>query len=117
MSDEAGASGEQGHGNIKSRARFTENPGGEEGAAYRSNNRVHRVPRRIDPRNFIGKKLEDIKRSGDPENERMAEDRERLILRRQHDPVLMNRHPGNKDGEVKIYPRKASQAKGDPEQL
>ena len=117
MSDQAGPAGKQGDSDIKRWARFAENTGGEKGAADRPNDRVHRVPGGIDPRNFVGKKLEQIKRSRDPENERMAKDRERLVLGREDNPVLMNREAGRKNGQVKIDPRETGQAEGNPEEL
>jgi len=117
MSDQAGAAGQQCHGHIKCRTGFTKDPGGEEGATNRPDDRVDGVPGGIDPRDFIREKLEDIERAGDPENQRTAKDGERLVLRRKNDPLLLNRQAGDKNGEIKIHPRKAGQAESDSKQL
>ena len=82
----------------------------EQSTADRANHGMHRVPDGIHPRNFIGKKFEEIENTCNADDPRVREDFERLILRRESDPVEMNGEPGGKNGEVKIDPRERSQA-------
>ena len=62
------------------------------------------VPGRIDPRNFIGEEFQEIEDACDCDNPGITEDFERLVLRRQSDPVKMNCQAGDKDCQVKIDP-------------
>ena len=47
----------------------------------------------------------------------MAEDFERMIGRREDDPVLVNRQAGDEDREVKIDPGETGQAERDAEKV
>ena len=62
------------------------------------------VPGRIDPGDFVGEKFEKIENTGERHDPRLTEDFERLIVRRENDPVLIDRETGDKDGKVKIDP-------------
>src|SRR5437762_3369553 len=89
----------------------------EQSTADRANHGMHRVPDGIHPRNFIGEKFEEIENTGNADDPRVTEDFERLILRRESDPVEMNGEPRGKNGEVKIDARERSQAERDSEQI
>ena len=89
----------------------------EQSTADRANHGMHRVPDRIYPRNFIGKKFEEIENTCNAYDPRVREDFERLILRRESDPVEMNCKPSGKDGEVEINPGKRSETERDAEEV
>src|SRR2546423_15294380 len=74
----------------------------EQSAADRANHGVHRIPDGIHPWNLVGEKFEKIENTGDANDPGIAQDVERLILRRQGDPVEMDGQPSSKDSEVKI---------------
>ena len=83
----------------------------EQSTADRANHGMHRVPDGIHPRNFVGKKFEEIENTGDGDYPRVREDFERLILWRQSDPVKMDCESGNENGQVKINTCKRSKPK------
>ncbi len=89
----------------------------EQSTADRANHCMYRVPDGIHPRNFIGKKFEEIENTGNADDPRVTEDFERLILRRESDPVEMNGEPSGKNREVKIDAGERSQAERDSEQI
>jgi hypothetical protein len=89
----------------------------QERAADWTNDRVHGVPDGIDPWNFVGKELEQIQNARDGDHERMSKDLERLILRRQRDPMEMNGQTGREDGQVKVHSGKGRQSECDSEQI
>src|SRR5207249_1040375 len=70
-----------------------------------------------DPGNFVGKKFDEKKHARDRDHRRMREDVEPLVLREQHDPMLVNREAGEKNGEVKIDAREAGESERDGEKL
>ena len=82
----------------------------KQSAAYRPNESVHGVPGRVEPWNFIGKKFQGIENAGDCDDPRIPENPERLILRRQSDPVEMDREPGNENRKIKIDAGERGQA-------
>src|SRR5215831_2173012 len=86
-------------------------------AADRANHGVHRIPNRIHPWNFVGEKFEQIENTGYADDPWVAEDFERLILRRQRDAVEMDGESSGKNGEVKIDARQRSEAEGDGEEI
>lgn len=96
---------------------MTEHLNRQQSAADRANHGMHRVPDRIDPWNFVGEKFKGIEDAGDADNPRVAEDLERLILRRQSDPVKMDRKPSGKNGEIKIDTSKSREAEGHREEI
>src|SRR5204863_5979409 len=89
----------------------------QERAADLPNHGVNRVPGTVDPRDFIGQELEEIKDTSNGDDDRIAQHFERLIRRRQGDPVEMNGKAGGENGEVKINPGEASQTERDPEKI
>jgi hypothetical protein len=72
---------------------------------------VDGVPGGIDPGNFVGEKFQEIEDASDGNDPGLAEDFERLVIRRENDPVLMDGEAGDEDGEVKIDARET----GEPE--
>ena len=80
MGDEAGAAGQKQDDDIEGRSGMTEHLNGEQRSADRPNDGVNGIPGRIDPRDFVGEKFQEIEQC--PRSvmiERMAEDFERLI--------------------------------------
>ena len=96
---------------------MTEHLNRNQSAADRANHGVHRIPNGIDPWNFVGEKFEQIENTGDADDPWVAEDFERLILRRQRDPVEMDGEPSGKNSEVKIDARQRSETEGDGEKI
>ena len=89
----------------------------EQCAANRSNYSVDNVPCGIDPRNFVREKFEEIENARDRDDPRMAEDFERMIVRREDNPVQVYREAGDENGEVKIDPGETGQAKRDAQKI
>ncbi len=78
---------------------------------------MHRIPRRIDPRNFVGKKFQKIEESGERDDPGMPEHLERLVGRRENDPMEMNREAGDENGEIKIDAGEAGEAQRDAQEV
>ena len=85
----------------------------QQGAADRSNESMHRVPGGIEPWNFICKKLQKIENASDTDDPGISEHFQRLILRRESDPVKMDGQPGNENREIKVDASQARQAECD----
>src|SRR2546423_15379537 len=82
----------------------------EEGATDRPDNGVDRVPGGIDPRDFICEKFEQIQNTGDGNDPWLAKDFERLVLRRERDPMEVNGKTGDEDREIKVDAGEAGEA-------
>src|SRR5205814_8501860 len=89
----------------------------KERAADWSNDGVNRVPRRVDPRDFVGEKFQDVENAGDCDDDRIAQDLERLILQRERDPVKMDGETGCENGQVKIDPGEGGKPERDAEEI
>src|SRR2546426_9648886 len=96
---------------------MTEHLNRQQRAADGANNGVERVPDRIHPWNFVGKKFQEIENASDADDPWVAEDLERLILRRQSDPVKMDGESGNENGQVKIDAGERGQTESDGEEI
>ena len=92
---------------------MAENLNREQSAANRANHGVNGIPRGVDPWNFVGEEFEEIEYTGDRNNRRVAQDFERLIGRRERDPVEMDGQSGDENGEIEVDPGQASQAERD----
>jgi len=99
---ERGGAGEQHNDHIQRRTGMSEHLDGEKRASDWSNDGMDCVPDGINPGNFVGEKFEQEKNTGNSDNDWLAQDSERLILRRKNDPVEMNGKAGGENGEVKI---------------
>ena len=75
------------------------------------------VPDRIDPWDFIGEKFEQIQSASDADDPWVAEDLEGLILRRERDPMKMDRKSSGKNCQVKINAGECSQTERDAEDI
>ncbi len=89
----------------------------EKRSADWANDGVHRIPCRIDPWNFVGKKFQEIKGACDRDDDGVAEDFEGMIGRRENDPMLIKGEADGEDGEVKIDAGEARQAERDTEEI
>ena len=89
----------------------------EQRAADQTDDGVHDIPRSVDPRYFIGEKLEEVQNARNADDERIAERLERLVSGRERDPMLIDREPGDKDGEVKIHTCEAGETERDAENV
>src|SRR6266403_310411 len=78
---------------------------------------VNCVPDRIDPRNFVGQKLEKIKNAGNRNDPRVTKHIERLVIRCQRDPVKMNGESGGEHGQIKINAGERGQSECHREQI
>ena len=81
----------------------------QQSRADRANESMNRVPSAVEPRNFISKKFQKIENASDSDHPGISEDRERLILRRESDPLKMDRESGNENRQIKIHARQARQ--------
>ena len=102
---------------IEGRAGLAQDTNREQRAADRPDDGVNGVPRGIDPRNFVREKFQDVERARDPEDERIAQNGERLVGRAEDDPMLMDREAGDENRQVKIDAGEAGEAERDAEQL
>ena len=98
---------QDGHGG----AGMAEHLNGEQRAANRSDDGVHGVPDRIDPRNFVGQEFEQVEAAGDADDPGIGQNIERLILRPECDPVEMDRQTGDEHRQIQIDPGE----RGEPE--
>ena len=96
---------------------MTEHLNRKQSAADRANHGVDCVPDGIHPWNFIGEKFEQIENTGDADDPRVAEDFQRLILRREIDPVEVDCKPSGKNGQVKINACERGEAERDAEEI
>src|SRR6476620_12466226 len=90
---------------------------GEQRAADRPDDGVDRVPRRIDPRHFVGEKFKQVQDAGEDNDPGLAEDLERLVAGRKRDPMEMDRETGDENGEVKIDAGKTGEAESDSDRI
>src|SRR6266478_8291915 len=117
MRNQAGATGKQGNDNGECRTGMSQDLDREQRAANRPNDSMNGVPGRIDPRNFVGEKLQKIKNSRDDNYGGITQDLERLVGGRKGDPMKMNGQAGYKNREIKIDPRQTSEAKRNAEKI
>jgi hypothetical protein len=78
---------------------------------------VDGVPGGVNPGNFIGEKFQKIKNARDGDDHGIAQRFERLISRRERDPVEMDGEAGDENGEVEINASETSQAESDAEEM
>ena len=116
MSDETGAACEKRHDHRRCWAWISQHLNREQRAADWAYYRMDGVPDGINPRDFVCEKFEQIENTGDADNPRIAENFERLLLRREIDPVKMNGQPGDENCEIKIDPGKRSETERNAEQ-
>jgi hypothetical protein len=60
------------------------------------------VPDRIDPRNFVGEKFEEIENACDSDNPGIPEHAERLVIGRERNPMEMDGETRHENGEIQI---------------
>ena len=117
MRHETRTAGGQNHKDIEGGRGIPKDANGEKRSADWSDNGVHRIPRGVDPGNFVGKKFEKIEDAGDDDDGRMPERFERLVLRRERDPMLVHGQAGDEDREVKIDSREGGEPERHPEEV
>ena len=78
---------------------------------------MDRIPSTVDPRDFIGEKLKEIEHARNRDDDRIAQHFERLIRRRERDPVEMNGKTGGENRQVKINASEAGQAERHAEKV
>ena len=117
MGDKGRAASKQGDDYSERRAWMTEHLNCKQSAANRTNDSVNNIPGGVDPWNFIGEKFEEIENTGDCDDPRVAEDLERLILRRQSDPVKMDGESTDENREVKIDAGERGEPESDSKQV
>jgi seryl-tRNA synthetase len=78
---------------------------------------VNGVPYRIDPRNFIREEFQEIQNAGNCDDPRITEDLERLVLRRERDPVKVNCEAGGENRQVKIDPGERGKTESDRKKI
>src|SRR2546423_4803467 len=101
MGDEASAARQQNHEHIEGRSRMAEYVDRKERAPDRPNDCVNGVTGRIQPRDLVGKKLQEIEGTGNDYDPGMTERFEGMIVRRENDPVLIDRETGDENREIK----------------
>src|SRR5215217_790313 len=86
-------------------------------AADWANDGVHGVPDRIYPWNFVRKKFHEIENTGNADDPRISEDFERLIVRRQANPVKVDGQSSDENRQVKIDAGKRGETETDCEEI
>ena len=81
------------------------------------NNGMDSVPNRINPRNLIGEKLEQEENSRNDNDGWLAKNAQRLVLRRQNNPMEVNSEAGREDGQVKVEARQTSKSERDTQEI
>ncbi len=117
VTNEAGPASEQRDHDGKGRAGMAEHLNGKQRAADRTNNGVDGVPGGIDPRDLVGEKFEEIQNARDGDDDRLAENVERLISRRERDPMEMDRHTGRENRQVKVDASERGESERDTEKI
>ena len=102
---------------IEDRIAVAENQHAKQRRADGTDGGVHRIPGRINPRNFVGQKLHGEEDTGDRDDPRVGQHLEAGVLRREVDPVEADGQTGEKDNEVKIQAGQGSQAHRHAEKL
>ena len=82
----------------------------EQRTADRPDECMDGIPGGIDPGYFVSKKFEEIENTSERDDPRLAEDFERLVIRRKDNPMLIDCETGDKDSQVKIDPGETGQA-------
>lgn len=96
---------------------MTEHLDREERATDRADHSVNGVPGGIDPWNFVSEKFQEVENARDTDDDRMAEDFERLVGGRENDPVLVDGETGRENREVKVDAGEAGEAERDTEKV
>src|ERR1700723_4011475 len=86
----------------------------EQRRGRRANHRVNRVPNRIDERNFVREKFDDVERDRNPENPRM---RQYLQLFRQANHAEALQQPKRRNRSVEVQPRREPSPKRQSQRL
>lgn len=102
MTNETGATGEQRDDDSERRTWVPEYLNPKERAADWPNHSVNGVPDRIDPRNFVGEKFEEIENACDSDNPGIPEHAERLVIGRERNPMEVDGKTRHKNGEIQI---------------
>src|SRR5260370_40089330 len=117
MRNQARASRKQGNDECERGTRMSQTLNGKQCAANRADHGVDGVPGGVNPGNFVGEEFQKIKNARDGDDHGIAQRFERLISRREGDPVEMDGEAGNKDGEVKIKAGQGGKSEGDTEEV
>ena len=115
--DEARAASEEGDDYSKCRARMAKHLNSKQSAANRPNNSVNCVPGGIDPGNFVGEKFKKIENARNRNNHWMAQHFERLVGRRECDPVEVDGETSGKNREIKVDAGEAGKPERDAEKI
>src|SRR5256886_12751414 len=117
VSDEAGRTAQQNDENIDDGRMMAEHLNREQCSADRADNGMDRVPGGIEPRDLVGKKFQDVEDTGNGDDPRLPEDFERLVIRRERDPMEMNGEARGENREVKIDPGEAGEPERDAQEI
>src|SRR5713226_5457761 len=117
MRNQTRASRKQRHDHCEGGTRMAQHLNGKQRAANRADHGVDGVPGGVNPGNFVGEKFQKIKNTRDGHDHGIAQCFERLIGRRERDPVEMDGEAGDENGEVKINASETSQAESDAEEM
>src|SRR5216684_7548791 len=117
MRNQTRASRKQRHDHCEGGTRMAQHLNGKQRAANRADHGVDGVPGGINPGNFVREKFEKIKNARDGDDHGIAQRFERLISRRERDPVEMDGEAGDENGEVEINASETSQAESDAEEM
>ncbi len=102
MTNETCAAGEQRDDDSERRTWMPQHLDPKERAADWPNHSMDGVPDRIDPRNFVGAKLEEIENARDRDNPRIPEHAQRLVIGRERNPMEMDGETRHENGEIQI---------------
>ena len=96
---------------------MAEHLNGEQGAADRAYDGVDSVPSRVEPRNFVREKLQEIEDARNRDDHRIPKHFERLIRWRKRNPVEMDGEASGENREIKVDAGEGGQAECNSKQV
>jgi hypothetical protein len=81
---------------------MTKHLNGQQSAADRTNDGVHGIPNGIDPWNLISEKFQKVENACERDDPWVGENLQRLVLRREGDPVKVDCESGRENRQVKV---------------
>ena len=109
--------GKQTDDDIENRIPVAQHHHSQQSSAHRTDRGVHRIPGRVNPRNFVRRELHGKEQSGSRQDPRISQHFQPLVFRGEGDPIKADGQTGEKDGQVKIQPGQSGQADRDTEKL
>ena len=112
MSYQGGSAGQHRNDDFESGLYGTQSVHREKAATDRPNQRMNRIPKRIDPGDFIGEKFKAEKDRSDGNHRRFAQHHQFRIFHGNIHPAEIDRRSGNQNDKIKIETGEGRKAEG-----